>query len=147
MPPFVMSLKLPNFSPLLLKFEECNFHLKFSHINNNPQYLTTIVMTWPKPSFNKKFYNCSKLWILSIVQAGYSQVVLSSYGMLKAFKLVQNLIYMFFSSPKVVFSHSKLSSNGSKCYNTRKKEPWQPRSCIEEIWLTISVNSQVYQTL
>lgn len=107
MPPFVMSLKLPNFSPLLLKFEECNFHLKFSHINNNPQYLTTIVMTWPKPSFNKKFYNCSKLWILSIVQAGYSQVVLSSYGMLKAFKLVQHLIYMFFSSPKVVFSLKK----------------------------------------
>lgn len=64
-------------------------------------------MTWPKPSFNKKFYNCSKLWILSIVQAGYSQVVLSSYGMLKAFKLVQNLIYMFFSSPKVVFSLKK----------------------------------------
>lgn len=64
-------------------------------------------MTWPKPSFNKKFYNCSKLWILSIVQEGYSQIVLSSYGMLKAFKLVQNLIYIFFSSPKVVFSLKK----------------------------------------
>lgn len=121
MPPSVlMSLKLPNFFPLSY-YIFLNFP---TSINNNPQYLTTIVMTWPKPSFNKKFYNCSKLWILSIVQSGYSQVVLSSYGMLKAFKLVQHLIYMFFSSPKVVFSHSKLSSNGSKCYNTRKKEPW-----------------------
>ena len=39
--------------------------------------------------------------------------------------------------------HSKLSSNGSKCYNTRKKEPWQPRSCIEEIWLTISERTEI----
>lgn len=108
---FLYHWKYQIFPPLLLKFEECNFHLKFSHINNNPQYLTTIVMTWPKPSFNKKFYNCSKLWILSIVQAGYSQVVLSSYGMLKAFKLVQHLIYMFFSSPKVVFSLKKPKRN------------------------------------
>ena len=34
--------------------------------------------------------------------------------------------------------HGKLSSYGSKCYNTREKEPRNPCSSIKEIWFTIS---------
>ena len=34
--------------------------------------------------------------------------------------------------------HGKLSSYGSKCYNTGEKEPRNPCSSIKEIWFTIS---------
>ena len=79
----------------------------------------------------------------------------SLYGTLVSSDLIGTVLAPFLSSVNSIFDeklrftswaetyHSKLSSNGSKCYNTRKKEPWQPRSCIEEIWLTISERTEI----
>lgn len=79
----------------------------------------------------------------------------SLYGTLVLSDLIGTVLAPFLSSVNSIFDeklrftsweetyHSKLSSNGSKCYNTRKKEPWQPRSCIEEIWLTISERTEI----
>ena len=76
-------------------------------------------------------------------------------GTLVSSDLIGTVLAPFLSSVNSIFDeklrftswaetyHSKLSSNGSKCYNTRKKEPWQPRSCIEEIWLTISERTEI----
>ena len=110
-----------------------------------------------KNLWKKSFYGTYlKKKIMKLAYACSSALKLQSlYGTLVSSDLIGTVLAPFLSSVNSIFDeklrftswaetyHSKLSSNGSKCYNTRKKEPWQPRSCIEEIWLTISKRTEI----
>lgn len=61
--------------------------------------------------------------------------------------LLVTLIKVFFSPHKVDFIHGKLSSNRTKRYYGREKEPRNPSSGIKEIRLSMSVNSKGDQRL